>query len=380
MKILCVIDSLGSGGAQRQMVTLAAGLSSRGHAVEFFVYYSEDHFRRTLHERSIAIHFHAKRGRLSISPLLALRRLIATRTYDVVLSFLDTPNVYAELACLRARRPRLVVSERFMFLSENGSVLSRGLRQFHRLADALTVNSDHHRTALIKALPWLGPRTQTIYNGYDLDCFRRDEHAPSHDNTLRLIAVASTARKKNSLNLAKAMAICHLRHGLRATVTWVGRTSDVGEVSRGYDETVACLKTTGTEHLWTWTGERSDIPELLNSHDALAHPSFHEGLPNSICEALACGRPVLASRVCDHPALVQDGSSGYLFNPQSPDDIAKTILRFSDLPPNTRENMGRAARRYAEEHLSLARMTDEYEQLFQTLLRSNRSVGIHGCD
>ena len=47
MRILCVIDSLGSGGAQRQMVSLAQGMVARSHEVEFFVYHPElDHFKQ----------------------------------------------------------------------------------------------------------------------------------------------------------------------------------------------------------------------------------------------------------------------------------------------------------------------------------------------
>ncbi len=57
MKLLFVIDHFGSGGAQRQMVNLALGLSRRGHDVEFLVYYPEfDFFRARVDEAGLTVH------------------------------------------------------------------------------------------------------------------------------------------------------------------------------------------------------------------------------------------------------------------------------------------------------------------------------------
>jgi len=56
-------------------------------------------------------------------------------------------------------------------------------------------------------------------------------------------------------------------------------------------------------------------------HDAFVHPSFYEGMPNVVCEALAAGLPVLVSDVCDHPLLVEKGVQGFLFS------LRKTLNR-----------------------------------------------------
>jgi len=69
MKLLFVIDNLGSGGAQRQMINLARELKTRGHHVEFFVYYPHDHYLPLLDEVGIPVHFHLKTFRYSIAPL-----------------------------------------------------------------------------------------------------------------------------------------------------------------------------------------------------------------------------------------------------------------------------------------------------------------------
>ena len=91
------------------------------------------------------------------------------------------------------------------------------------------------------------------------------------------------------------------------------------------------------------------------------------GCSNVICEAMARGKPVLASRVGDNPILVEDGVSGFLFDPNSPDEIASAIVRFSKLSPEQRIVMGKIGRQRAEEMLSPKRFAGQYEELIETL-------------
>jgi glycosyltransferase involved in cell wall biosynthesis len=217
--------------------------------------------------------------------------------------------------------------------------------------------------------PWMGQKLKTIYNGFDLEQFRPLEVKDEGINGLSLLAISSVAFNKNSINLAKALVLCRDRFGVEVTVDWVGRISSLGKGLGPKEETDLFLEEHGLSHLWRWLGERTDIPELLARYDALVHPSYLEGLPNVVCEALACGRPVLAGRVCDHPLLVQEGVSGHLFDPASPEDIARAICTFNCVDLQRRREMGQAARDYAERHLSLSRYVAEYEELFCSLTK-----------
>lgn len=369
MRLLFVIDSLGSGGAQRQMVTLARALHQLGHHVEFFVYHAENFFSEELADSGIPVHLHAKRYRFSLGPVLALRAVLRARSFDIVLAFLDTPSLYAELASLGITGTRIVVSERSMFLPGKMSLRRRALQQMHRFADAITVNSHHQRDRMNARYPWMRQRTHTIYNGYDLNEFRPRPIERTLGHGLRLLVVASISSKKNSLNLAKALKICLDRYGLTVGVDWIGRHDTSGDSRLAFEKTSAYLLSAGIACQWRWLGERRDIPEQLSTFDALVHPSFFEGLSNAICEALCCGRPVLAGRVCDHAHLVQHGIRGLLFDPTSPESIAECICEFDRLNVSTRARMGEEARKFAEEHLSCQRYAKAYEHLFQELLQ-----------
>jgi len=180
--------------------------------------------------------------------------------------------------------------------------------------------------------------------------------------------------KKNAVGLVRALARHRELYGDTCTVRWAGTvTSDM--VSRQESaEADRLLSELGLRDRWEWLGERKDIPELLGSCDALIHPSFYEGLPNAICEALACGRPVLASAVCDHPRLVQEGVTGFLFDPGNADDIAQAIHKCHLRSVEERVRMGRKARQYAQSELSLDICGRRYEELLSRLAECRREI------
>src|SRR5664280_841694 len=106
MKILCVIDSLGSGGAQRQLVNLAIGFKERGHEVSFLVYHRLNFYKESLEENNIPVYEIIEPNYLK--RLLKMQRFIRGGGYDAVLSFLEAANFICELAGLPWRKWKLI--------------------------------------------------------------------------------------------------------------------------------------------------------------------------------------------------------------------------------------------------------------------------------
>jgi glycosyltransferase involved in cell wall biosynthesis len=368
MKLLFVIDNLGTGGAQRQLINLALGLRSRGYSIDVFCYTPGDLLAQPLHDMHISIYKYIKRNRFSLGVIVFLNGLIRKGQYDLVLSFLTTPNFYSILAgkLLQKRNIPVLISERSSDYPGWVSKTEQIVRQLYRLVDHIIVNSNHQRLNLVSKFPTIANRCSTIYNGYDLDLFTPAQNEPNN-HPIRVLVIASVSPYKNGLCLIESLRILRDRYGMTPQVDWIGQRVMAGDrlVCLKEMERRICLYNLQTQ--WRWLDQRSDIVEQLHQHDVLIHPSFVEGLPNVVCEALACGRPVIVSNVLDHPTLVQDGQSGYLFEWQDPSDLARKICLFNTLSSEERAKLGMNGRKYAETHLSMKRYVDNFEDLFTRL-------------
>lgn len=359
------------------MINLALGLSKRGYQVEFFCYAAGDLLAQPLFEAGINVHWNLKSTRFSPGVLLALRNLLDRGKYDLALSFLPTPNFYAILAGrLRAqKRIPVIVSERRNDISKHVPLTKRLSRQFYRLANHVVTNSYHQKEALAQEYPWLKNKLSTIYNGFDLNYFVPGENHPN-DHPLRILTIAHVTPYKNGICLVEALNLLKKLDGLMPHVDWIGQIVNKGQQWDYYNEMKRTILDNGLDGQWHWLNQRTDIVAQMQQHDVLVHPSFGEGLPNVVCEALACGLPVIVSNVLDHSRLVQDDKSGYLFDYKDPADLANRIKQFNNLSAEDRRKMGQNGREFATANLSIDRLTDEYENLFIKLLTKNTNETI----
>jgi len=368
MRLLFVIDNLSTGGAQRQMVNLAVTLQQRGHRITLFRYAPGDLLADRLGRSSVEVISCYKRARYSPDVICALREMMRRGQYDVALSYLATPNFYLLTAALGLRlRPKIVVSERSCDPPTGPTRREAWLRQLYRGADLVVTNSHHQRENFQRRYRWLADRVVTIYNGIDLVEFCPPASEPPPE-PLRLLAIGSVSPYKNGLCLIEALAILRDTEQLQPQVDWVGqRVHSLQERAEYLARMEQVIAELGLTSQWNWLDQRRDVVELLHQHHALVHASYWEGLPNVVCEALACGRPVLVSNVLDHPRLVQAGVSGYLFDWREPRSLADSIVKLQRMTAVERHVMGQQGREFAEQHLSETRFADEYEELFRAL-------------
>jgi glycosyltransferase involved in cell wall biosynthesis len=133
-----------------------------------------------------------------------------------------------------------------------------------------------------------------------------------------------------------------------------------GPLRRTLEQEVAAMGLTGSV---IFGGERTDMPEVYALSDLIVSASLREGFPLSILEALAAGRPVVATRVGGVPEIVQDGVTGILVDPGDEVGLAKAILGVLRDAPRRRA-LGRAGRKVVEERFSVHRMAREYFEVY----------------
>ena len=119
--------------------------------------------------------------------------------------------------------------------------------------------------------------------------------------------------------------------------------------SQYYSQIVRQIAALGLEDSFFMLGARQDLPILLNMGNMLVVSSVSEGAPAVIIEAMACGRPVVATRVGGIPELVIDGVTGILVPPANPGALAEAILQLIQ-EPQLAKRMGVAGRRRAERY------------------------------
>jgi L-malate glycosyltransferase len=109
--------------------------------------------------------------------------------------------------------------------------------------------------------------------------------------------------------------------------------------------------------------ERSDVPDLLAALDILVMSSYTESFPNALLEAMAMGKPVVATNVGGIPELVEEGQTGFLVPPRDPEAIADRVLCLCR-DSARRLQMGRAARARVESTFTVERVTAGLEGIY----------------
>ena len=358
---------MGPGGAERQLCGLASMLARDGHEVRLRWFDGKPFYRDELDEAGVDYMRLGAYSRFYRAWMLSLS--VSIHKPDVVIAFLDGA---AMAACTLKRLGgnfRLIVSER----NVSQSIEGRDAAKFkaYRHADAIVCNSATQAGLIARNFPELAPRLHTIRNFVDLERFRPasagagdgsaslSASGPSGrpypgkwsaesipDTPLRIVTVARTAEQKNPGRFVEA-AKKATAEGLNVEFDWYGASGQ-------------WLQTEGPVRFHPAV---EDVVAVYHAADALCLPSLYEGFPNAVCEAMACGLPVLCSDVCDNGSLVEDGVNGFLFDPLSSDSIAEAVGRFAALPADRRAEMGTASRRKAEEILSPAAFLAAWKEL-----------------
>lgn len=355
-RIYLFIDTLGAGGAQRQLVGLASLLHKRGHEVMVGYYHPIHFYKPFLDERCVPNQLipGAENG---IKRILCVRRSIRKFQPDTVISYLDVPNIIACLLCASGMKFRLISSER-----NTTQVLSRREKlKFFLMhwATSIVPNSFSQEMFVKEHFPSLVPKVTTITNFVDTDAFSPAvELKPlAADGRCRIIVVGRIARQKNVMRFLQAVKmLCD--EGCQFSVDWYGY--------RGNDADEQWFDFVHREHLneiFSFHNPSQDIIARYRESDIFVLPSVYEGFPNVLCEAMSCGLPVACGNVCDNPMIIENGKNGLLFDPLSVDDIAEKMKRLILMPIAERQIMGIHSRNLALKKFSSEEFADKYEAL-----------------
>jgi glycosyltransferase involved in cell wall biosynthesis len=208
-------------------------------------------------------------------------------------------------------------------------------------------------------------RIRRIYYGLDLEPFLAAERPRPASRPPTIGVLARLAPQKGHPVL------------LRALPRVVERFPDVRVVIAGHEHltTRAQLESEaealGVRGNVEIVGYRDDVPAFMSEIDLFVLPSLWEGVGLVLLEAMAAGKPVVATRVGPVPEIVQDGETGLLVPAGEPERLANAILEILEQPSLGRR-LGRAGRIRCAERFSLDRMVAETEALYDEVLAEQR--------
>ncbi|MBU0476961.1 glycosyltransferase [bacterium] len=114
-------------------------------------------------------------------------------------------------------------------------------------------------------------------------------------------------------------------------------------------------------------GFRKDIPELLSVIDIFVLPSLWEGMPNVVLEAMAAGKPAIATDTGGSKDIIDNNINGVLVEPENSEALAEAILKLLK-NPDERERLGKAAEQRVKEKFPIDKMVSKTEQIYTRLL------------
>ena len=358
-RILFLYSSLTVGGAERQLALLAPQLRDRGFEPHVAILRLAGHFFEELRSADIPVAHARMSSRSDLRGALRAYRLWRTHP-DIVFTQSIDAHVIGHAVALRARAPHVAAEHA-------GAGLHRGSHRTlatrlvaPRVARAVAVS----RSQLpdLRRLGYPEERVRVIPNGLPaLRPTRRRSEVRRElglgDDDVVAILVAVLRPEKRADRFVDAVSRAHsLDPRVRGIVVGGGPQLDqIRARARATDSGVSVL------------AQRTDVPELITAADLVCVTSDVEGLPMSALEAMALGRPIVATDVGGLRDVILDGRTGTLVPVGDTSAFADAVLDLAN-DPARRTSMGDEALRRFRERYTVERMVDEYVALFSTLL------------
>ena len=179
--------------------------------------------------------------------------------------------------------------------------------------------------------------------------------------------IGRLVKEKGIFELVRAFK--QIKEKVNAKLLLIGTLSQSERDQGSYN----VLKEMLDDHRIIETGYRSDIPELLSISDVFVLPSYREGLPRSIIEAMAMGKPIIATNIRGCREEVFDGENGFLVDRQNIDQLSEKMFLLAS-QPDMRQKFGLKSREIAEELFDEQKVIDKQLDLFERLVGISRSA------
>lgn len=341
MKIVLFIGSLKTGGAERQMATLASGMAHKGHTVVLVTMYPDGDYGSLLRgQPNLEVHslypqrthsFPLRVLQLFHAPL-KLRKSLRSIQPDAIYSMLEFSNLFAWIATRGRMKSRLVWGHRSSNMEFGWKMgLAEKVCAALSFSVPLMIANSTAGMEFAKGSGYCSRNFSVVPNGINTDFFQCDPDG-AHDfrQELRIAPdaplvglVARLDPMKDHPTFLEAAAL--VRQQAPAC-----RFVIVGDGPSSYrQELMEYAQRLQLQDALSWAGNRTDMPAVYSSLNVLSSSSYGEGFSNVIAEAMACETRCVVTDVGDSRLIV--GETGLVVPPKDPQALAHAIVQALDM-------------------------------------------------
>jgi len=366
VRVLHLINDLSAGGAQSGLFYLLKNSQIiPDFTGEVCVIHQAGEFGEKLRAAGVRIHEFGLHNRFSPSIAFRLHRLIKTGGYHIIHVHLF-PGLYWG-ACLAWMFPgcRWVYTEHSIWNKRRGFSWARWLEgRVYRQYDRIVTISVSARQSLLTWQPCLKDRISIIPNGVELSMFEVSK-AQADSMRVKLDVDSDTKVIFYAGRLVKEKGVDVLLKAAASFGNFNWRLFLAGDGPEMAHLKTLCFNL-GLGDKVNFLGWRVDIPELMAASDLVVLPSRWEGLPLSLLEAMAAGKPVVACDVGGVSEVIRDNEEGFLVAPENPEAIKEAITKII-LDPCLAQSMGDAGRQRVKDY-SVPEVARQLHSLYVKLL------------
>ena len=360
IKILHLVNNLGSGGAERQLLYIAKYTDKTKFAHQIVTLKDKSDWDLMFRDTGVPVWNLGldgfKPGFRMLVAMNKLRSYIGQERIDLMHAWLYHPNFYAAVLKTFAPRQRLIVSKqgKNFWYTNLHFILNRYV---YRVADGIFVNSQDLKNSILSYVPSAERKIFIIPNVVD---------TPPSYSTLppeltearkagRFIVgvVGRLCMEKEPLKVMEALAVLKERIP-SIMVVFIGQGALLG-VCWAY------AREKRLENNVLFAGYQQDVYPWYSAFDMYLIASSFESLPNTLLEAQAMGIPTVATTVGDIPKVIEDGVNGLLIHPADARAIVDAVARFY-AEPSLAKALGEEGKRRSGA-FSISRITD-YEDMY----------------
>jgi sugar transferase (PEP-CTERM/EpsH1 system associated) len=368
IRVMHVSGTLGHGGLEQGVLKVVRGLDPAVFEQTICTVWSLDYMKLEKELRVIPLdRSPTKTGYIGYDLLKLFRQerphIVHSRNW---------PTIEAVLAARLARVPGVIHSEHgrdIQPLAKEPWRRQAFRRLCYRLADRVFAVSEELKAEYVNALGIPTDLFGVIRNGVDTEIFSPNPQVRNKqrlkigamEKSLVVGCVARLDRVKDHHTLLRGAYLAgSADNDIRLVL--VGE----GPEREGLQRELESMP--GMREKVIFAGRSFDVAEWVGSFDVFVLPSLFEGISNTLLEAMSVGVPVIATRVGGNVEVIEEGKSGFLFNPGDAETLA-TLLKQLATDRELRSRMGAEARKRIERRFRLEEMMNNYTKLYLDVAR-----------